>query len=416
MSHATPVEVGTVASVEEIRAQFPALERRHNGFPVAYFDGPGGTQVPRSVADAVSNYLLHHNANTHWDYPTSHETDAMLQSARVALGDYLNAPADEIAFGANMTTLTFHLGRALGRGFKVGDEIVITELDHHANQDTWRALANERGLSVKAVPLRPETGTLDLADFENAITPRTRLVAIGAASNALGTENDVLAVVRLAQQVGALVFVDAVHYAAHHLPDVKALGCDFLACSAYKFYGPHVGVLWGRRSLIESLDAPKLRPAAEAPPEKLETGTLSHEGIVGAGAAVDFLASLATGGGTRRERLALTAAELHRRGALLLRRLWEGLGAVPGVTRFGPPPEARRTATLSFVVAGKRSNEVAAALAERGVFVSHGDFYATTVAALLGHGADGLVRAGCAAYTTEEEVDRLLEGVRRLTA
>ena len=415
MSQATPVEAGSVASVEAIRAQFPALERRHNGFPVAYFDGPGGTQAPRSVVDAVSDYLLHHNANTHWDYPTSHETDAMLQSAREALGDYLNAPANEIAFGANMTTLTFHLGRALGRGFQAGDEIVITELDHHANQDTWRALASERGLTVKTVRLLPESGTLDLDDFDRAITPRTRLVAIGAASNALGTINDVPSVVARARTAGALVFVDAVHYAAHHLPDVQALGCDFLACSAYKFYGPHVGVLWGRRSLIEALDAPKLKPADDAPPEKLETGTLSHEGIVGAGAAVDFLASLATGGGTRRDRLAQTADALERRGALLLRQLWEGLRGISGVTLFGPPPEARRTATLSFVVAGKRSQEVAAALAERGVFVSHGDFYATTVAERLGHASDGLVRAGCAAYTTEAEIDRLLEGVRRLS-
>jgi len=414
MSQATPVQVGTTASVEAIRAQFPALERRHNGFPVAYFDGPGGTQVPRSVVEAVSDYLLHHNANTHWDYPTSHETDAMLQSAREALGDYLNAPAGEIAFGANMTTLTFHLGRALGRGFAAGDEVVITELDHHANQDTWRALASERGLTVRAVRLAPETGTLDPEDLDRAITSRTRLVAIGAASNALGTINDVPAVAARARKVGALVFVDAVHYAAHHLPDVQALGCDFLACSAYKFYGPHVGVLWGRRSLIESLDAPKLRPADDAPPEKLETGTLSHEGIVGAGAAVDFLASLATGRESRRDRLIQTADELHGRGASLLRRLWQGLAAIPAVTLFGLPPDGRRTATLSFVVAGKRSQEVAAALAERGVFVSHGDFYATTVAERLGHAKDGLVRAGCAAYTTDEEVDRLVEGVRRL--
>lgn len=404
----------SVASVDEIRASFPALRRRHNDQAVAYFDGPGGTQVPQAVVDAVADYLLHHNANTHWDYPSSHETDEALAAARVALADYLNGAPEEIVFGTNMTTLTFHVGRALGRRFAVGDEIVITELDHHANADTWRALAPERGITIRVVRLRPETGQLDLDDLERAITPRTRLVAIGAASNALGTINDVAAVVRRAKAVGALVFVDAVHYAAHRPPDVRALGCDLLACSAYKFYGPHVGVLWVRRELYEGLDVPKLRPADDLPPEKLETGTLCHEGIIGAGAAVDFLASLSTGAHGRRQRLERTAEELHRRGAELLRRLWEGLLAMPGVTVYGPPPEAARTPTLSFVLAGRPSREVAGALAERGVFVSHGDFYATTVAERLGHGHDGLVRAGCAAYTTLDEVDRLLEGVRGL--
>ena len=404
----------SVASIDDIRACFPALRRRHNDQAVAYFDGPGGTQVPQVVADAVLDYLLHHNANTHWDYPTSHETDEALAAARAALADYLNGAPEEIVFGANMTTLTFHVGRALGRHFAPGDEIVITELDHHANADTWRALAPERGVEVRVVRMRPETGQLDEEDLERAITPRTRLVAIGAASNALGTINDVAAVVRRAKAVGALVFVDAVHYAAHRPPDVRALDCDFLACSAYKFYGPHVGVLWVRRELCESLDVPKLRPAHDLPPEKLETGTLCHEGIVGAGAAVDFLASLAGGEGTRRERLERTAEELHRRGAELLRRLWDGLRGIPGVTLYGPTPEAPRTPTLSFVVAGRPAREVAAGLAERGVFVSHGDFYATTVAERLGHAEDGLVRAGCAAYTTLEEVARLLEGVRAL--
>jgi len=405
----------SVASVEEVRACFPALRRRHNGQPVAYFDGPGGTQVPQAVVEAVADYLLHHNANTHWDYPTSHETDAALAAAREALADYLNGAPDEIVFGANMTTLTFHVGRALGRGFRAGDQIVVTELDHHANSDTWRALASERGLEVKLVRLRPETGQLDPEELERALTPRTRLVAIGAASNALGTINDVAAVVRHAKAQRALVFVDAVHYAAHRPPDARALGCDLLACSAYKFYGPHVGVLWIRRDLHASLDVPKLRPADDAPPEKLETGTLCHEGIVGAGAAVDFLASLAGAEGSRRERLERTAQELHRRGAALLQRLWDGLRAIPGVTTYGPPPEAPRTPTLSFVVDGRPSREVAAALAQRAVFVSHGDFYATTVAERLGHGQDGLVRAGCAAYTTADEVERLLEGVRSLS-
>ena len=232
-----------VASVDEIRAAFPALARRYHGLPVAYFDGPGGTQVPQVVVDAMSDYLLHHNANTHWPYPTSHETDAALQAAREAVADFLGARADEIAFGANMTTLTFHLARALGRGFREGDEIVVTELDHHANVDTWRALERDRGVVVRAVPMVTGEGRIDMAAYRAALSPRTRLVAIGAASNALGTVNDLRPghTTSRAPQ-GALTFVDAVHAAPHSLVDVRALGCDFLGCSAYKFYGPHVGV------------------------------------------------------------------------------------------------------------------------------------------------------------------------------
>ncbi|HSD29714.1 MAG TPA: cysteine desulfurase-like protein, partial [Vicinamibacteria bacterium] len=348
----------SVADVDAIRSRFPALGRRHAGLPAAYFDGPGGTQVPRAVADAMTDYLVHHNANTHWLFPTSVETDAALASARAALADFLNASPQEVAFGANMTTLTFHLGRALARDWGRGDEIVVTELDHHANVDPWRALERERGVTVRAVPFRVETGQLDHDALRAAIGPKTRLLAIGAASNALGTISDVRAAGDLARARGALTFVDAVHYAPHALVDVKALGCDFLACSAYKFYGPHVGVLFGRRELVEKLDAPKLEPAPEASPERLETGTQNHEGIVGAAAAVDFLASLADGGATRRERLARVAAAAHERGARLLERLWNGLVATDGVTLYGPPPEAPRTPTLSFVVRGRTSDDV----------------------------------------------------------
>lgn len=400
--------------VEDIRARFPALARRHKGLPVAYFDGPGGTQVPREVANAVTDYLLHHNANTHWAYPTSCETDAGLAAARGALADYVNGAPEEIVFGANMTTLTFHLARTLGLRWGAGDEIVVTELDHHANVDTWRRLERERGLTVRVVRMDSAGGRIDEEDLDRTLGPRTRLLAIGAASNALGTINDVAAAARKARAHGALVFVDAVHYAAHLPPDVKALGCDFLACSAYKFYGPHVGMLWGRRDLIESLDAPKLLPASDTAPERLETGTLSHEGIVGAGAAVEFLASLANGGTHRRERLVQVGQALHERGQLLFRRIWDGLRSIPGVNVYGPPPDHPRTPTVSFAVEGRPSRAVAEALAERAVFVSDGDFYATTVVKRLGHESDGLVRAGCAAYTTVEEVDRLVEGVRAL--
>jgi cysteine desulfurase family protein (TIGR01976 family) len=316
-------------------------------------------------------------------------------------------------FGANMTTLTFHLGRALGRAWGPGDEVVITELDHHANVAPWRALERERGVTVRSVPLAPGAAELDWSALERAVTPKTRLLAIGAASNALGTVSDVARACAIARAAGALTFVDAVHYAPHALVDVRAIGCDFLACSAYKFYGPHVGILYGRRDRLEALDAPKLAPAPETAPERMETGTLNHEGIAGAGAAVEFLASLAAEG-SRRERLQHTFAALHRRGQELVERLWQGLGEIRGVTRYGLPPERPRTPTVSFTVAGHTSDEVARALAADGVFVSSGDFYATTVVERLGLAGPGLVRAGCACYSTADEVDRLVAGVRRL--
>jgi len=424
-THSVSEERGarSVAPVEEIRARFPALERRHAGRPVAYFDGPGGTQVPREVADAMTDYLFHHNANTHWRYPSSHETDAAIDGARRALADFLGGAPEEVAFGANMTTLTYHLSRALGRAWGPGDEVVVTELDHHANSDPWRALAVERGVAIRTVRLDPATGELVPGALEAAVSPRTKLVAIGAASNALGTINDVRAACALAKTAGALSFVDAVHFAAHEAPDVRAIGCDFLACSPYKFYGPHLGVLWARRELIDEMDVPRLEPAPDWAPERLETGTLSHEGIVGAAAAVDFLAGLSGGGrpggaevdrrpeGQRRAALEASLDALRERGRALFARLWDGLGAIPGVTRYGPPPSRPRTPTVSFVVGGRGAHEVADELARRAVFASSGDFYALTVVRRLGHESDGLVRAGVAAYTTEEEIDRLLEGV-----
>lgn len=406
-----------VAATAEICAHFPALERTHNGFPVAYFDGPGGTQVPRAVVNAMSDYLLHHNANTHWAYPTSHETDKIIAAARAALADFLNAVPDEIAFGANMTTLTFHLARALGRGLRPGDEIIITELDHHANRDTWRSLVVERGVVLRELPMNLESGELELDELAGLLNERTRLVAVGGASNALGTVNDIRRICAQARAAGALSFVDAVHYAPHVLTDVREIGCDFLACSAYKFYGPHVGVLYGRRELLAEIDFPKLVPAPDNVPECVETGTQNHEGMAGAAAAVDFLASLAddTAGHTRRERLAAGFAALHARGQELVTRLWNGLGELDGVRLYGPPPGRPRTPTISFSLHGKTAEEVARALAARGLFVSHGDFYATTVAARLGKEEEGLVRVGCACYTSAEEVERLIAAVSEIT-
>jgi cysteine desulfurase family protein (TIGR01976 family) len=400
-------------SIEDIRRHFPALARTHNGYPVAYFDGPGGTQVPRTVVEAMDDYLYHHNANTHWAYPTSEETDAIIDSARSVLADFLNARPTEIVFGANMTTLTFHLARALGRGYGCNDEILITELDHHANIAPWRALENERGVKVRMVKMIPESGELDWDDFSQQLTGRTKLVAIGAASNALGTINDVRRTAKMAHSLGAQIFVDAVHYAPHGLIDVRDWDCDFLACSAYKFYGPHVGILYGRHAILGSLDFPKLIPAPDSAPERAETGTQNHEGIAGTAAAVDFLASLAPGA-TRRERLRAAFQQLHERGDALFTRLWTGLGEIERVRLYGPPPGAPRTPTVAFTVNGMLSIEVAKNLAERGLFLSHGDFYAMTVVERLGQAAHGIVRAGCAAYTTSQEVDRLLAGVRAL--
>jgi cysteine desulfurase family protein (TIGR01976 family) len=382
--------------------------------PVAYFDGPGGTQVPRSVVEAMEDYLYHHNANTHWPYPTSEETDALIAAARLALADFLGAAPNEIAFGANMTTLTFHLARALGRGWKPGDTVVITELDHHANVAPWRALERERGLAIASVPLLPDAGQLDWLKLEELLAARPKLLAIGAASNALGTITDVRRAAALARQVGTLTFVDAVHFAPHQLVDAQAIGCDFLACSAYKFYGPHIGVLFVRKELLETLDVPKLAPAPDRAPERLETGTGNHEGMVGAAAAVEFLASFGEGA-TRRARLVSSFGELHSRGQGLLQRMWSGLSNINGVTLYGPGPALPRTPTVAFRVLGWGADEVARHLADRGVFVSSGDFYAATVVQRLGL-RDGLVRAGCACYTTEEEVDRLIEGVGALSS
>jgi cysteine desulfurase family protein (TIGR01976 family) len=396
-----------------LRAQFPALARTQGGRLVAYFDGPGGTQVPVAVAEAMNDYLLHHNANTHWAFPTSVETDVLIAGAREALADLLGASPGEIAFGANMTTLTFHLARALGRAWGPGDEVIVTELDHHANIAPWEALVRERGITLHWVPLDPATGELMWPALDQALGPRTRLLAIGAASNALGTVNDVRRATQLAHAAGALCFVDAVHYAAHAAVDVAAIGCDFLACSAYKFYGPHIGVLFGRQALIESLDLPKLRPAPDSAPERLETGTQNHEGMVGAAAAVEFLAGLGQGG-DRRARLVDAIGQLHRHGQQLIERLWSGLGALPRVRLYGPPPSRPRTPTLAFTIAGLPAAAVAESLASAGIFVSHGDFYAITVLERLGLAVDGVVRAGCACYTTEEEADRLVAAVAAL--
>jgi cysteine desulfurase family protein (TIGR01976 family) len=399
-------------NIDEIRSHFPALARTHNGQPVAYFDAPGGTQVPRGVVDAMTDYLFHHNANTHWPYPSSVETDAIITSSREAVADLLNARADEIVFGANMTTLTFHLARTFGRTWSEGDEVIVTELDHHANVAPWRALATDRGINVRSARMDCDTSQLDYEHLASLVNDSTKLIAVGAASNAIGTINDLARVAKIARDAGAYFFVDAVHLAPHELVDVQAIGCDFLACSSYKFYGPHAGILWGKHALLDTLPFPKLAPAPDRAPERVETGTQNHEAIAGIEATVEFLASLGGNDGTRRERLERAYALLHEHGLRLTQALWEGLSELPRVRVFGPPPTQPRTPTVSFNIDGMSCDDVALKLAARALFASSGDFYATTVCDRFG--IESLLRVGCACYTTDEEVARLIEAVAAL--
>jgi cysteine desulfurase family protein (TIGR01976 family) len=427
MSTPSTKQTTHITPTEEIRGQFPALEREHNGFSVAYFDAPGGTQTPRAVVDAVVDYLVNHNANTHWEYPSSHETDAILESARHTFADFLNASANEVVFGPNTTTMIYHLSRALGRTLSPGDEIVITELEHHANVAPWQALVVERGVTLNVAQMDPETGQLDWADFERLVNEKTRIVAFGAGCNALGTVNRYRDAVKLAHSLGAYALVDAVHYAPYFLCDVREMDCDFLTCSAYKFYGPHASVFYGKKELLEAVDFPKLQPAPDTAPERAEMGTQIHEGIAGAAAAVDFYASLAsdstrTASGSdgltnaRRQHLIAAFDGLRDHSRPQVKRLWEELSRIKGVRLYGPPPEVERTPTVSFTIKNVASTDVARRMAERGLFVSHGDFYAQTVIERLGLAPEGLVRVGCACYTSDEEIERLIETAKEIAA
>jgi cysteine desulfurase family protein (TIGR01976 family) len=405
-----------MAGSEDIRQQFPALGRVVGGEPVAFFDGPAGSQVPRAVIDAMGDYLAYHNANTHGFFATSRETDAIITTARERMADFLGARTpNEVAFGANMTTLTFALSRALRREWSAGDEVIVTELDHQANVSPWRQAAEEVGAVVRTVELDPESGTLRMDQLEGFLGPKTRLVAVGYSSNALGTINDVHQVARLCRQAGALSFVDAVHYAPHGTIDVEEIGCDFLACSAYKFFGPHLGILWGRSELLDSARPFKLPPASDRSPERWETGTLSHEAIAGAAAAVEWIAGLAPSqDGSWRERMIGGMHAIDEIEHPLLDRVFSGLATIPGVRLYGPPPTARRVPTVAITLEGRHPDEVARKLAAEGIFVWSGDFYATTVIDRLGlRESGGVVRIGLAPYNTADEVDRLIEGIRR---
>ncbi|MGD9720327.1 MAG: cysteine desulfurase-like protein [Pirellulales bacterium] len=398
------------------RAQYPALERKLDGQPVVYLDGPAGSQTPQPVIDAISRYLCEMNANHGGLFATSRESDAMLDDAHQAAADLLGVDTPECtAFGANMTSLTFALSRALARTWRAGDEVIVTRLDHDANVRPWTLAARDAGATVRFVDFRPEDCTLNLEQLQAALSPRTRLVAVGCASNAVGTINPVQEICRMAHAVGALVYVDAVHYAPHGLIDVPRWDCDFLACSAYKFFGPHVGLLWGRRELLESLEAYKVRPAADRLPDKWMTGTQNHEGIAGVLAAIEYLAALgrqaAPEAGDRRAALRIAFGEIVAYERALCRQLLAGLAELPPVRVWGvadPDRLGERVPTVSITHERLSSPELAEFLGDRGIFAWHGNFYALETTESLGLEPAGLVRLGLLHYNTAEEVDRLL--------
>ncbi len=407
------------AFTARVRPAFPALRRSFGGHPIAYFDGPGGTQVPQRVVDAIADYLLNHNANDGWAYATSVETDQGLQRARATVAAFLNATPNEVVFGANMTTLTFHLARAIGRSLVPGDEIVVTDLDHHANVDPWVALARDYGATIRRVPLRDGRPELDLDAYRTILSSRTKLVAVGLSSNAFGTINPVAAMVADAHRVGALAFVDAVHAAAHGALDVRMLDADLLAFSAYKVYGPHVGVAYVRDALLDRLEVPKLAPQADDGAKRAESGTINFEGIAGTAAALDYIADLDDDAhASFRDRVVRAMRVLASEEQDVFRTLVAGLRAIDGVTTYEPQTGVPRHPTIAFSVRGLGADDVSRALGDaHGVFVSHGNFYAATAVAQVAPAvADtgGVIRAGIAMYTTPDDVQRLLNGVASL--
>lgn len=411
-------------NVDVVRGEFPSLAIEHHGAPRVYFDNPAGTQVPRLVIERMTECLVEANANLGGFFETSERADAVADGAHVAMADLLNAAsADEIVFGQNMTTLTLHVSRSLGWRFAPGDEIVVTRMDHDANIAPWLLLAEDRGLVVRWLPFDTETFEFDDGALDKVLTERTRLVCLGAASNLTGTVNDVRAMCRKAREAGALTYVDAVQLAPHAAIDVQALGCDLLACSAYKFFGPHQGILWGRRGLLEELEPYKVRPAPDAPPACFETGTQSHEGMAGTAAAVDYLAwigeSMAAEGGPGNGALRGRRRHVHAALGLLFEyerrlaaHLVDGLGRLPGVRVLGitdPAAMDRRVPTVAFTARDTDPAALARALGRRGIFVWSGHNYALEVARSLGLlETGGAVRVGPVHYNTVDEIDRLL--------
>jgi len=404
-----------------VRSQFPALAQTVGGHAAVFLDGPGGTQVPQQVIDAIADYLSRNNANTGGAYHTSRNTDRMIAEARSAMGDFLNCDADEIVFGANMTALTFAMSRAIGRELAPGDEIVLTLLDHDANFSPWKAL-EEKGVVIRTVKFNEGDCTLDMSDLAAKIGKRTRLVAVGYASNAVGTINNVAEVVRLARQVEALSYIDAVHYAPHGPIDVRALDCDFLVCSTYKFFGPHMGVLYGKREHLKRLRPYKVRPNTDNIPNCWEWGTLNHECIAGIKACVDYWEELGrrvTPAATTRRAAILAAHEaIHKHERQMMEKMIAGMVAIPGLKLYGitdPRRFENRCATIAVRIQGHTPLELATKLGDRGFFTWDGNYYALNVTEQLDvERLGGFLRIGLVHYNTMEEVERLLASLREI--
>ncbi len=403
------------------RLQFPSLSQTVNGQPAVFFDGPGGTQVPQRVIDAISAYLRRDNANSGGNYATSRRTDAVIADARAAMADFFHCEADEVVFGQNMTSLTFAFSRAIGRDLKPGDEILVTRLDHDANVSPWLAMAEDRGVTVRWAGIRDQDCTLDLDDLASKINPNTRLVAVGYASNAVGTINPVKKIVQLAHKVGALAFVDAVHYTPHGLIDVADLDCDFLVCSTYKFFGPHMGVLFGKREHLKKLRPYKVRPLTETLPFRWEWGTLNHECIAGITACVEYIADIGRRGrdvSSRRTAVEFAYELIHQHERALLDRAMTGLRQIPRLTIYGITDPARfdeRCSTLAICIEGRTPAELATKLGERGFFTWDGNYYAINLTEHLGvEKSGGFLRVGLVHYNTFEEVDRLVTALREI--
>jgi cysteine desulfurase family protein (TIGR01976 family) len=408
-------EITTKLDIPWIRSQFPSLAQTVNGQPAVFLDGPGGTQVPQRVIEAISDYLRRLNANTHGAYATSRGTDAMLEEARAAMADFMGCDADEIVFGANMTSLTYAISRAIGRDLKAGDEIVVTQLDHDANVSPWLAL-EESGATLRFADIQEEDCTLDMKDLASKINDRTRVVAVGYASNAVGTINDVKEVVRLAHQAGAMAYIDAVHYAPHGPIDVATLDCDFLVCSTYKFFGPHMGVLYGKREHLKRLRAYKLRANTDEIPCRWEWGTLNHECIAGITACVEYLANVGRkvcpAARTRRDALAEAYQGIQAYERELCQRLVRGLLEIGGLKFYGISDTRRfsqRCPTVAVRIAGHTPLDLATKLGDHGFFTWDGNYYALNLSERLDVEKDGgFLRIGLVHYNTSEEVDRLL--------
>ncbi|WP_142828399.1 cysteine desulfurase-like protein [Planococcus soli] len=405
----------TTFPITEVREQFPALARMYKDKPVAYFDGPGGSQVVRSAIEAISAYMERGGANLHGSFPSSWETEEIISEARLAVADFLNVQAKEVAFGANMTTLTIAIANALGKNFKTGDEIVVTEMDHRANVDPWIMMAEDRGLTVRWVKVDTETKTLDLSDLDKQINDKTKIVAVGMASNAIGTIVDLEPFAERAKKVGALLVADAVH-AAPHLPiDRNRQQIDILLCSAYKFFGPHIGIAAIKEEVFKKLEPYKLTTSPSYYPDKLETGTQNHEGIAGILPAIEFFAGFGEGK-TRRERILSGLEQIEAHENNLAHRLREGLSAIEGVTVTQAAANVPKTPTVAFQVQGIEPAEICKRLAEEhSIFAAAGHFYASTLGDVLGvNDSGGWVRAGLAPYSTEEEVERLIDAIKNL--